>query len=65
MATYIAELKPFEPGGTTVSPPHVLLVDDAAFRDLVALRLRLLGCSCTPVRSVPDAILSRLTAIAA
>ena len=37
--------------------PHLLVVDDhAAFRDLAALRLRALGCSCVAVESVPAAI---------
>jgi CheY-like chemotaxis protein len=37
--------------------PHILVVDDsAAFRELVALRLRALGCSCVIAGSVPEAI---------
>jgi two-component system capsular synthesis sensor histidine kinase RcsC len=37
--------------------PHLLVVDDHdAFRELTALRLRALGCTCVAVRSVPGAI---------
>jgi CheY-like chemotaxis protein len=37
--------------------PHLLVVDDHdAFRELTALRLRALGCTCVAVGSVPAAI---------
>jgi CheY-like chemotaxis protein len=37
--------------------PHLLVVDDHdAFRELTALRLRALGCTCVAVPSVPAAI---------
>jgi CheY-like chemotaxis protein len=37
--------------------PHLLVVDDhAAFRELAALRLRALGCTCVAVDSVAAAI---------
>jgi CheY-like chemotaxis protein len=37
--------------------PHLLVADDyEAFRELTAVRLRALGCTCTAVASVPAAI---------
>jgi len=37
--------------------PHLLVVDDHhAHRELIALRLRVLGCTCVAVPSVPAAI---------
>ena len=37
--------------------PHLLVADDYdAFRELTAVRLRALGCTCTAVGSVPAAI---------
>jgi CheY-like chemotaxis protein len=50
-------IPPRQKGDTMHTDPHILVVDDHdAFRNLVVLRLRLLGCSCVAVDSVSGAV---------